>query len=157
MRRKKLSAKPLQGASDDLWPLSRVTGRVRGRIEGFKAVAMATFTLLWGGCSTIPLAIADPLAVVHQLILKTTSRRQSREQRGPGVPLQENIFLITHMIVERVSDRCTWLVFHIQGKFSEGQACRQSRDRLFFEEPARPLVLFLGKLFKCHTEGGSSI
>lgn len=45
--------------------------------------------------------MADPLAAVPQIILKTTSRRQSGEQRGPSVLLQENIFLITHVIVEK--------------------------------------------------------
>lgn len=109
---------------------SRVTGRVRGRIGGLGAVAMATFSLLWGVCSTIPLVVADPVAAVPQLILKTTSRRQSREQRGPSIPLQENIFLINHMIVEKEylidAHGCCFLYKAIF------QACRLSRGAGLF-------------------------
>lgn len=56
-----VSWEPFVGASDDLWPLSFATERVRRRVWGTCAVAMATFTLPWDGHSTIPSAGVDPL------------------------------------------------------------------------------------------------
>lgn len=77
-----VSWEPFVGASDDLWPLSFATGRVRRRILGLRAVAMATFTLPWGGYSTTLLARVDPLALSLQPILITTSLQQGRAQQG---------------------------------------------------------------------------
>lgn len=88
-----VSWEPFEGASDDLWPPSCVTGRVRCGIGGLCSVVMATFTLLWGGYSTILSARVDPLAASLQLILNTTSHRLSRAQQGTASCCKKTDFL----------------------------------------------------------------
>lgn len=74
-------------------PLSCVTGRVRCGIGGLCSVVMATFTLLWGGYSTILSARVDPLAALLQLILNTTPHRLSPAQQGAASCCKKTDFL----------------------------------------------------------------
>ncbi len=90
-----VSWKTFAGASDNVWPLSFATERVRGRIWGLCAVVMASFSLPWGGCSTILLARLDSLAGPLQLIPITTSLRRSRAQRGTAACCKKTDLLST--------------------------------------------------------------
>lgn len=101
-----VSWEPFVEASGDLWPLSFATGRVLRRFAGLRAVVMATFSLTWGGCSSILLARVDPLAVSLQLILLTTSHRQGRARQGAASRCKKTDLLsptwsLSHRSVEK--------------------------------------------------------